>query len=234
MNNINTQNNRAFTTDRNDLQNKNFCDLLYLILLSLSDWDGENRYVKKKNFTKAQLAKICGISPNTMTKKFKELLSAEEGKIPFLVEEKDRYVFTDRAAFILVPAETIEWLLIYNQIPEDTFKIYAYLANKFFFEHQEKSFGFTITELLNVLGYNTTAHNNKKIVAKLELLYGIGMLDYEFATSPKKGEDGRFTYTHILKRASKTPNRKMPNDQAFNELYQEILQRSKQKVVPKS
>lgn len=234
MNNINTQNNRAFTTDRNDLQNKNFCDLLYLILLSLSDWDGENRYVKKKNFTKAQLAKICGISPNTMTKKFKELLSTEEGKIPFLVEEKDRYVFTDRAAFILVPAETIEWLLIYNQIPEDTFKIYAYLANKFFFEYQEKSFGFTITELLNVLGYNTTAHNNKKIVAKLELLYGIGMLDYEFATSPKKGEDGRFTYTHILKRASKTPNRKMPNDQAFNELYQEILQRSKQKVVPKS
>lgn len=234
MNNINTQNNRAFTTDRNDLQNKNFCDLLYLILLSLSDWDGENRYVKKKNFTKAQLAKICGISPNTMTKKFKELLSTEEGKIPFLVEEKDRYVFTDRAAFILVPAETIEWLLIYNQIPEDTFKIYAYLANKFFFEYQEKSFGFTITELLNVLGYNTTAHNNKKIVAKLELLYGIGMLDYEFATSPKKGEDGKFTYTHILKRASKTPNRKMPNDQAFNELYQEILQRSKQKVVPKS
>lgn len=234
MNNINTQNNRAFTTDRNDLQNKNFCDLLYLILLSLSDWDGENRYVKKKNFTKAQLAKICGISPNTMTKKFKELLSTEEGKIPFLVEEKDRYVFTDRAAFILVPAETIEWLLIYNQIPEDTFKIYAYLANKFFFEYQEKSFGFTITELLNVLGYNTSAHNNKKIVAKLELLYGIGMLDYEFATSPKKGEDGKFTYTHILKRASKTPNRKMPNDQAFNELYQEILQRSKQKVVPKS
>lgn len=234
MNNINTQNNRAFTTDRNDLQNKNFCDLLYLILLSLSDWDGENRYVKKKNFTKAQLAKICGISPNTMTKKFKELLSTEEDKIPFLVEEKDRYVFTDRAAFILVPAETIEWLLIYNQIPEDTFKIYAYLANKFFFEYQEKSFGFTITELLNVLGYNTSAHNNKKIVAKLELLYGIGMLDYEFAASPKKGEDGKFTYTHILKRASKTPNRKMPNDQAFNELYQEILQRSKQKVVPKS
>lgn len=234
MNNINIQNNRAFTTDRNDLQNKNFCDLLYLILLSLSDWDGENRYVKKKNFTKAQLAKICGISPNTMTKKFKELLSTEEGKIPFLVEEKDRYVFTDRAAFILVPAETIEWLLIYNQIPEDTFKIYAYLANKFFFEYQEKSFGFTITELLNVLGYNTSAHNNKKIVAKLELLYGIGMLDYEFAASPKKGEDGKFTYTHILKRASKTPNRKMPNDQAFNELYQEILQRSKQKVVSKS
>lgn len=234
MNNINTQNNRAFTTDRNDLQNKNFCDLLYLILLSLSDWDGENRYVKKKNFTKGQLAKICGVSPNTMTKKFKELLSTEEGKIPFLVEEKDRYVFTDRAAFILVPAETIEWLLIYNQIPEDTFKIYAYLANKFFFEYQEKSFGFTITELLNVLGYNTSAHNNKKIVAKLELLYGIGMLDYEFAASPKKGEDGKFTYTHILKRASKTPNRKMPNDQAFNELYQEILQRSKQKVVPKS
>jgi hypothetical protein len=234
VNNINTQNNRAFTTDRNDLQNKNFCDLLYLILLSLSDWDGENRYVKKKNFTKGQLAKICGISPNTMTKKFKELLSTEEGKIPFLVEEKDRYVFTDRAAFILVPAETIEWLLIYNQIPEDTFKIYAYLANKFFFEYQEKSFGFTITELLNVLGYNTSAHNNKKIVAKLELLYGIGMLDYEFAASPKKGEDGKFTYTHILKRASKTPNRKMPNDQAFNELYQEILQRSKQKVVPKS
>lgn len=234
MNNINTQNNRAFTTDRNDLQNKNFCDLLYLILLSLSDWDGENRYVKKKNFTKGQLAKICGVSPNTMTKKFKELLSTEEGKIPFLVEEKDRYVFTDRTAFILVPAETIEWLLIYNQIPEDTFKIYAYLANKFFFEYQEKSFGFTITELLNVLGYNTDAHNNKKIVAKLELLYGIGMLDYEFATSPKKGEDGRFTYTHILKRASKTPSRKMPNDQAFNELYQEILQRSKQKVIPKS
>lgn len=230
MNNINTQNNRAFTTDRKDLQNKSFCDLLYLILLSLSDWDGENRFVRKKNFTKAQLAKICGITPNTMTKKFKELLVDEEGKVPFLIEEKDRYVFTDRAAFILVPAETIEWLLIYNQIPEDTFKIYAYLANKFFFEHREKSFGFTITELLDVLGYNTDAHNNKKIVAKLELLYGIGMLDYEFAASPKKGEDGKFTYTHILKSAAKSPNRKMPNDQAFNELYQEILQRSKQKA----
>ena len=28
-----------------------------------------------------------------MTKKFNELLSTEEGKLPFLVEEKDRYVF---------------------------------------------------------------------------------------------------------------------------------------------
>ena len=226
-----TQNNRAFTTDRGDLGNKNFCDILYLILLSLSDWDGENRYVLKKNFTKAQLAKICGITPNTMTKRFRELLENEGGKTPFLIEDKDRYYFTNRAAFILVPAETIEWLLIYNQIPEDTFKIYAYLANKYFFEHKEHSFGFTMTELLDVIGYNTSSHNNSKITAKLELLSGIGMLDYEFASGPKMGTDGKFTYTHILKSASKTPKTKMPNDKAFNELYQEILARSKKKIV---
>ena len=231
---ISIKNNRAFTTDRSDLQNKNFCDLLYLVLLSISEWDGENRFVKKKNFTKGQLATICGVTANTMTKKFRELLSTDKGKIPFLIEEKDRYIFTDRAAFILVPAETIEWLLIYNQIPEDTFKIYAYLANKYFFEYQEKSFGFTIAELLNVLGYNTSPHNNKKITAKLELLSNIGMLDYEFMTSPKKGENGKFTYTHILRKASKTPTKKAPNDQAFNELYKEILQRSYEKSIPKS
>lgn len=221
------QNNRAFTTDRKDLNNRNFCDTLYLVLLSLSSWDGENRYVSKKNFTKTQLAKICGVSLNTMTKRFRGLLEERENQIPFLIEEKDRYIFTDRAAFILVPADTIEWLLIYNQIPEDTFKIYAYLANKFFFTNKQQPFGFTITELLNVTGYSKDAHNNAKIVAKLELLSGIGMLDYEFATKPKINEDGKYGYTHILKSASKTPGKKQPNDAAFNELYQEILTRSK-------
>lgn len=158
-------------------------DLLYGYLQSISHWDGvvgHKRYVWKNAINFSQIAKIIGVSRQTVSKKFHFLLNGDQNMPPLLQLNQDgtRYqlINLQKSIAMLVAEDTLELLL--NTLKQDVISVYVYLLNRYIASF-ENSFQFTIPELRLVTGYKPGNRHNDKFRHILFVLQKIGLLKYE-------------------------------------------------------
>lgn len=167
--------------------NKKYHDVLYSYLQENSEWDGVQnhpRFVEKSFINFSQLAKTLGISRQTCSNKFKNLI-----ELGLIYEEEGRYYLQILPADIaaLIPQTTLKLLVdVFN---EHAISVYIYLLLKYI-KNDQKSFTFTLKEVKNYIGIcSSTRSNDEKITNILFVLQKIGLIKYGLTTVQQDNVD---------------------------------------------
>lgn len=156
-----------------------YCDLLYGWLQVHSIWDnipGHPRYLWRNDIKFVRIAEEIGMSRQTVSTRFKVLLS-----MGLIKELPDRYELTilsnDVAA--LVPIETLVFLC--NTVQEKVISVYVNLYNRYYRASSKNELAqFTIEQLKLFAGLGAKGHGNDYIIQDiLTILTKIGLLKIE-------------------------------------------------------
>ncbi len=161
--------------------NKKYYDILYSYLQCISLYDEksdkEERYLSKKDINFSKIGGIFGVSRQTISAKFKNLI--ELG----LVEEKDSLfilkVLPKDYAY-LIPEQTLT--LLTDTLSENSISTYVYLFNRFL-GCKEKPFIFSLEQIKTWIGTSTKTRSNDNVITNiLFVLKQIGLIDYHLVT----------------------------------------------------
>lgn len=193
--------NRIFPADIETLQNKEFDDILYLYLQCISTEKGETPEFKKKTVIEA-----LDTSFTTFSKKLKWIQNnlCANG---VLKQNFPRYV--------AIPERTLKCLLVYNGSRRNTLKIYIYLLSKFYRNHQCPT-TFSLKELVKVIGYSSSATNNRKVKESLKILEELNLIAPVYK-EPKSTNGNPFSCEHTLLMATTTANTTSTFDENFKQ-----------------
>lgn len=155
---------------------KDYMDVLYGYLQTVSEMGNEGRTVPNKIINYKKLGEILGISRQTISKKINKLLELglliapeEKGGDYFLPNIKSNEAF-------LIPNETLRKMV--NCFQDRVIDIYIYLANKYIY-NKEKPYRFTLIELKDFCGLSIkTESNNYLITDILEILEALKLISY--------------------------------------------------------
>lgn len=158
---------------------KKYHDILYSYLQSQSKWDGEighPRYVDKKVINFSKIGKVLGISRQTASKRFQNLITL--GLISEEPNDKGDYILsllpTDVAA--LIPEKTLN--LLVDTLSENSISTYIYLLRRYI-ANNERPFQFSVDDIKNFIGISTATRSNNEVVDNiLYVLQKIDLIKY--------------------------------------------------------
>ena len=145
--------------------------------------EDDSRYILKKNIKYTRLGEALGLSRQTVSTRFKNLIQLG------LIEEKiDTYelVKLDNNVAWLIQQELLQ--LMIDTLSQNTVSTYVYLFNRFY-ANDNKPFQFTIEQIKNHIGISITTRSNDEIVSNiLFILQKLGIIKYSLTTL-KQEED---------------------------------------------
>lgn len=146
--------------------------------------EDDSRYILKKNIKYTRLGEALGLSRQTVSTRFKNLIQLG------LVEEKiDTYelVKLDNNVAWLIQQELLQ--LMIDTLSQNTVSTYVYLFNRFY-ANDNKPFQFTIEQIKNHIGISTTTRSNDEIVSNiLFILQKLGIIKYSLTTLKQEGDN---------------------------------------------
>ena len=154
---------------------KKYNDLLYGILQEISYREENVRYVDKKDINYSTLSSRVGLTRQTVSTKFKNLIKI--GLVEY-IEAESRYKlnYLDRSLCSLVPYDTLR--AINNALSQNAISVFVYLLKRFI-ANNEKPYIVTMTQMKKFVGIATTTSSNNVIIGDiLHILSLIGLLDY--------------------------------------------------------
>ena len=169
--------------------NKGYYDILYGYLQEQSQWEknqyNNRRYVEKNIINYSQLGKKLGLSRQTVSKKFKNLIDL--GLIKD--EQGDRYYLTPLSSDIasLIPNPTLK--LITDTLNEYSISVYVYLLVRYI-ANGEEYFIFKLSDIKKHIGICATTRSNDDIITNiLFVLQKIGLIKYHLTTLQQDNVD---------------------------------------------
>lgn len=173
-------NTRQMPKTKEYLAHKGYSDVVYAWLQVNSSYDKEKdiRYISKKEIKFTRIADELGISRQTVSARFKNLLDEKGLNLVKYNEELNRYelIHLDKKLAFLVQKETLRKMV--SALNENSINIYVYLYNRFFAEPQ--GFDFTLDQIKRIIGISDKTRSNNYIVTDiLEMLELLGLIDYE-------------------------------------------------------
>ena len=146
--------------------------------------DDDSRYILKKDVKYTRLAEALGLSRQTVSTRFKNLIQLG------LIEEKvDTYelVKLDNNVAWLIQQDLLQ--LMIDTLSQNTVSTYVYLFNRFH-ANKYKPFQFTIEQVKNHIGISTTTRSNDEIVSNiLFILQKLGIIKYSLTTLKQEGDN---------------------------------------------
>lgn len=169
---------------------KKYFDIMYAYLQQISEPSDDikkPRILKKSQINFSALGRKLGISRQTASTKFKNLI-----KLGFVKEVNvQTYELTilENDIATLVPYDTLK--LLVDALSENAISTYVYLFNRYF-ANNCKSFQFTLTQIKTFLGLCATTRSNDEVITNiLFVLKKIGLIDFELTTV--KNENDSFS-----------------------------------------
>ena len=162
---------------------KQYHDILYGYLQAHSEWDGVNghsRFIDKSIINFSQLGKALGLSRQTVSTKFKNLV-----KLDLITEKPDeggKYYLNILPADVagLIPEPTLK--LITDTLSEHCISAYLYLLMRYI-ANSEESFIFTLTDIKRHIGICLNTRSNDEVITNiLFVLQKIGLIKYQLTT----------------------------------------------------
>ena len=162
--------------------NKEYYDILYGYLQQQSQWEqkknNNRRYVDKSLINYSQLGRQLGISRQTASKKFKNLIN-----LGLIIDEPgDKYYLTPLSADIasLIPNPTLK--LITDTLNEYSISVYVYLLMRYI-ANGEETFLFKLSDIKKHIGICATTRSNDDVITNiLFVLQKIGLIKYHLTT----------------------------------------------------
>ena len=146
--------------------------------------EDDSRYILKKDIKYTRLGEALGLSRQTVSTRFKNLIQLG------LIEEKtDTYelVKLDNNVAWLIQQELLQ--LMIDTLSQNTVSTYVYLFNRFY-ANENKPFQFTIEQIKNHIGISTTTRSNDEIVSNiLFILQKLGIIKYSLTTLKQEGDN---------------------------------------------
>ena len=169
--------------------NKEYYDILYGYLQQQSQWEqkknNNRRYVDKSLINFSQLGRQLGISRQTASKKFKNLIN-----LGLIIDEPgDKYYLTPLSADIasLIPNPTLK--LITDTLNEYSISVYVYLLMRYI-ANNEEIFQFKLSDIKKHIGICSTTRSNDEIITNiLFVLQKIGLIKYHLTTLQQENVD---------------------------------------------
>ena len=158
---------------------KKYNDLLYGILQEMSELADEYgvkvRYVMEKDISYSQLGTRLGLTRQTVSTKFKNLIS-----LGLIVEdtERKRYILKqlDQTTGSLIPFKTLK--VLNNTLSHNAISTYVYLLNRFI-SAGETPYVVTLKQVKEFIGIAASTSSNDEIVTDIfQVLKLIGLIDY--------------------------------------------------------
>ena len=158
---------------------KKYNDLLYGVLQEMSELADECgvkvRYVMEKDISYSQLGTRLGLTRQTVSTKFKNLIS-----LGLIVEdtERKRYVLKqlDQTSGSLIPFKTLK--VLNNTLSHNAISTYVYLLNRFI-AAGETPYVVTLKQVKEFIGIAASTSSNDEIVTDIfQVLKLIGLIDY--------------------------------------------------------
>ena len=169
--------------------NKDYYDILYGYLQEQSQWEknqyNNRRYVEKSIINYSQLGRKLGLSRQTVSKKFKNLIDL--GLIKD--EQGDKYYLTPLSSDIasLIPNPTLK--LITDTLNEYSISVYVYLLVRYI-ANGEEYFIFKLSDIKKHIGICATTRSNDDIITNiLFVLQKIGLIKYHLTTLQQDNVD---------------------------------------------
>ena len=172
------KNSRQIPKTKEICANKKYYDILYSYLQVISDWDekeGSPRLFSANDVKFTKLAEIFGLSRQTVSNKFKNLIDLG------LVEKIDSKTYKlntiEENQALLIQYPVLK--LITDTLSENSINTYVWLFNEYY-RKQCNSFIFTLEQIKNGIGICSTTRSNDDIITNiLYVLQKIGLIDYE-------------------------------------------------------
>lgn len=158
---------------------KKYNDLLYGVLQEMSELADECgvkvRYVMEKDISYSQLGVRLGLTRQTVSTKFKNLIS-----LGLIVEdiERKRYILKelDQTSGSLIPFKTLK--VLNNTLSHNAISTYVYLLNRFI-AAGEVPYVATLKQVKEFIGIAASTSSNDEIVTDIfQVLKLIGLIDY--------------------------------------------------------
>lgn len=169
--------------------NKEYYDILYGYLQQQSQWEqkknNNRRYIDKSLINYSQLGRQLGISRQTASKKFKNLIN-----LGLIIDEPgDKYYLTPLSADIasLIPNPTLK--LITDTLNEYSISVYVYLLMRYI-ANNEEVFQFKLSDVKKHIGICSTTRSNDEIITNiLFVLQKIGLIKYHLTALQQENVD---------------------------------------------
>lgn len=171
-------NSRQIPSNEKYTANKKYSDLVYGYLQQKSVLDESIglRYLPKKEVKYTQMAEDLGLSRQTASRKFNNLI---EQDLVYYDEGNKRYILTKLEADLaaLLPCDTVRILCV--NLQERSLSILAYLI-KTYFQHGQRPCEINIDVIKNHVGLNVDnrGRNNEVIKDIFLLLKKLGLIEY--------------------------------------------------------
>ena len=171
-------NSRQLPSNEKYTANKKYSDLVYGYLQQKSVLDESLglRYLPKKEVKYTQMAEDLGLSRQTASRKFNNLI---EQDLVYYDEGNKRYILTKLEADLaaLLPCDTVRILCV--NLQERSLSILAYLI-KTYFQHGQRPCEINIDVIKNHVGLNVDnrGRNNEVIKDIFLLLKKLGLIEY--------------------------------------------------------
>ena len=170
--------------------NKKYHDILYGYLQEHSQWDGvqgHRRYVDKALVNFSQIGKLLGISRQTASTKFQNLVKL--GLITDNPDQEGKYYLTILPAEVagLIPEPTLK--LINDTLSEHCISAYLYLLLRYI-ANEEEPYTFLLADVKKHIGICTTTRSNDQVITNiLFVLQKIGLIRYSLTTLQQDNVD---------------------------------------------
>ena len=181
------ENSRQVPRSKEIVSNKDYQDLIYGYLQSISEWDGvvgHPRYVQKKNIVYTTMGQILNVSRQTASKNFKKMVdSGESHNLGLIRDVGDKYelITLPKNLATLVPRRTLSILI--SSLNKNAISVYTYLLNEYI-KREEKPFQINIDMIKEFIGIGTKSRsNNETITEILYVLQKLGLLKYFYNTN---------------------------------------------------
>lgn len=172
-------NSRQIPDSKTICADKKYYDILYGWLQQVSEFDDGIRFVDAKKVNFSQLAKIFGLSRQTVSTKMKNL---EKMGLVTKNETKKRYelLILDPNVAALIPYDTLK--LLVDTLSENSISSYVYLLSRYI-ANGEKPYQFTLMQVKSYIGISTATKSNDEIITNiLFVLQKIGLIKYSMTT----------------------------------------------------
>ena len=140
--------------------------------------DDNSRYILKKNIKYTKLAEALGLSRQTVSTRFKNLIQLG------LIDDKNKDTYElvklDNNVAWLIQQDLLQ--LMIDTLSQNTVSTYVYLFNRYY-ANNNKPFQFTIEQIKAHVGISTTTRSNDEIISNiLFVLQKLGVIKYSLIT----------------------------------------------------
>lgn len=181
---------RQVPKTKKHLANKQYYDILYGYLQSISDVRNtkdpsvKQRVFYKKDINFSKLGEHFNLTRQTVATKFKNLIAMG------LIEQidKDTYELTrlSNTEGFLIPYPTLK--ILCDTLSENSISTYTYLYNRYYANNCQP-FVFTLAQVKGNIGVSDKTRSNDDIITNiLFILQKIGLLKYSMTTSVQEND----------------------------------------------